>query len=137
MLVACVLLNLTSRTQVDTVREELFIAYPTAFDMAQADDDLEEIIRPLGLVTSRADRLRRMSAKYAEHDLTFNTEDLLHRYTVRPTVDQIAEWPGIGPYALDSWDIFITGDITNVNQMRSKDKPLTAYLESKEWSPPK
>ena len=50
MLVCCMLLNLTNRKQVDTVREELFTKYRTPKDMMNADHrELADILKPLGL----------------------------------------------------------------------------------------
>ena len=39
MLTCCMLLNLTNRKQVDTIRDELFKRYPTPSDMADANHD--------------------------------------------------------------------------------------------------
>ena len=39
MLVCCILLNLTKRTQVDIIRDELFTLYPTPNKMKNANID--------------------------------------------------------------------------------------------------
>ena len=85
MLVCCMLLNLTNRKQVDTVREELFDKYKTPYQMKDAvHPELAEILKPLGLYNTRADRLIKMSEGYVNG---FKSVDELH---------------GIGQYAKDS-----------------------------------
>ena len=94
MLVCCMLVNVTNRKQVDTIRDELFSKYPTPKDMMKAEhSELVEIIKPLGLYNTRADRLIKMSEGYVKG---FNSVDELY---------------GIGQYAKDSWDIFQNNNI--------------------------
>ena len=107
MLTCCMLLNLTNRKQVDTVRDELFKRYPTPKDMMNANQsELAELLKPLGLYNRRAKSLKRMSEGYVKG---FNSVDELY---------------GIGKYAMDSWDIFQNNN-RNVNPT---DKVLLAYL---------
>ena len=62
MLVCCILLNLTKRQQVDEVRHKLFTKYPTEYDMIEADEDeLAQILQPLGLYKRRAKTFTRRS----------------------------------------------------------------------------
>ena len=62
MLVCGMLVNVINRKQVDTIRDELFSKYPTPKDMMKAEhSDLVDIIKPLGLYNTRAERLVRMS----------------------------------------------------------------------------
>ena len=83
------LVNVTNRKQVDTIRDELFSKYPTPKDMMKAEhSDLVDIIKPLGLYNTRATRLIKMSEGYVNG---FN---------------DVTELYGIGQYALDSWEIF-------------------------------
>ena len=57
MLVCCMLVNLTDRRQVDTIREKLFEKYKTPKDMMRAKhSELVDIIKPLGLYNIRANR---------------------------------------------------------------------------------
>ena len=89
MLVCCMLVNLTNRKQVDTIRDKLFNRYPTPQYMMNAEhSELVDIIKPLGLYNTRADRLIKMSEGYVKG---FKSVDELY---------------GIGQYAKDSWDIF-------------------------------
>ena len=107
MLVCCMLLNLTNRKQVDTVREELFTKYRTPKDMMNADHrELANILKPLGLYNRRATSLRLMSAGYING---FKSVDELY---------------GIGQYAKDSWEIF---QMKN-NNIKPRDKVLQEYL---------
>ena len=107
MLTCCVLLNLTNRKQVDTVRDELFKRYPTPKDMMNANQsELAELLKPLGLYNRRAKSLKKMSEGYVKG---FNSVDELY---------------GIGKYAMDSWEIFQNNN-RNVNPT---DKVLLAYL---------
>ena len=107
MLVCCMLLNLTNRKQVDTVREELFTRYKTPKDMMNANHrELADILKPLGLYNRRATSLRLMSAGYING---FKSVDELY---------------GIGQYAKDSWEIFQNKN----NNIKPTDKVLQEYL---------
>ena len=54
ILVCCLCLNLTTRKQMEPVVETLFQRWPTAESLAIApDDELEEMIRPLGMQRKR------------------------------------------------------------------------------------
>ena len=107
MLVCCMLVNLTNRKQVDTVRDKLFNKYPTPKDMMRAKhSDLVDIIKPLGLYNTRAERLIKMSEGYVNG---FKSVDELY---------------GIGQYAKDSWEIFQNKN----NKVKPTDKVLQEYL---------
>ena len=107
MLVCCMLVNLTNRKQVDTVRNKLFSKYPTPQDMMRAKHkDLVDIIKPLGLYNTRAERLIKMSEGYVKG---FKSVDELY---------------GIGQYAKDSWEIFQNKN----NNIKPTDKVLQEYL---------
>ena len=107
MLVCCMLVNVTNRKQVDTIRDKLFNRYPTPQYMMNAEhSELVDIIKPLGLYNTRAQRLIKMSKGYIKG---FNSVDELY---------------GIGQYAKDSWDIFQNNNL-NINPT---DKVLQEYL---------
>ena len=107
MLVCCMLVNVTNRKQVDIVRNELFTKYPTPEDMMKAEhSELVEIIRPLGLYNTRAERLIKMSEGYVNG---FN---------------DVTELYGIGQYAKDSWEIFQLGN----RNVKPRDLVLQEYL---------
>jgi len=107
MLTCCMLLNLTNRKQVDTVRDELFKRYPTPKKMMNANQsELAELLKPLGLYNRRAKSLKRMSEGYVKG---FKSVDELY---------------GIGKYAKDSWEIFQN----NNTDVSPTDKVLLEYL---------
>jgi methyl-CpG-binding domain protein 4 len=111
MLVGCILLNQTTRTQVDSVREELFSLWPDALEMASADpEEIATLIKPLGLFNRRARTLIKFSKEWVEKDWKEPIE--LH---------------GIGKYAQDSWEIFQK----NNYQIQPTDKELVGYLRNK------
>ena len=82
MLVCCMLVNVTNRKQVDTIRDKLFNRYPTPQYMMNAEhSELVDIIKPLGLYNTRADRLIKMSEGYVKG---FKSVDELYGYrTIR------------------------------------------------------
>lgn len=116
MLVGCILLNLTSRRQVDRVLPGLFLHYPDPGKMHHAGPELEEMLRPLGLQNRRAATLREFSIQWIMAEPWGLTEQLL------------AQMKGIGPYALDSYRIFVLGDGSRCD---SGDKELVRWLEGR------
>ena len=94
VLVSCLLLNLTTRKQVEKVIDKLFSKYPVPEDMIRAnEDDLRSIIASLGLVNKRVKTLKRFSQEYLTKDWAMPIE--LY---------------GCGKYANDAWRIFFRGD---------------------------
>ncbi len=94
VLVSCLLLNLTTRAQVDKVVDNLFHRYPGPCSMALAkDEELHDIIKSLGLVNKRVKTLKRFSQEYMTKK--WNTPKELY---------------GCGKYADDAWRIFCRGD---------------------------
>ena len=107
MLTCCMLLNLTNRKQVDTVRDELFSRYPTPKDMMNANQsELADLLKPLGLYNRRAKSLIKMSKGYVKG------------------FKNVSELYGIGQYANDSWEIFQNNNI----KVNPTDKVLLEYL---------
>ena len=101
------LLNLTNRKQVDTIRDELFSRYPTSNDMMSANEsELADLLKPLGLYNRRAKSLKKMSEGYVKG---FKSVDELY---------------GVGEYAKDSWEIFQN----NNKKVKPTDKVLQEYL---------
>jgi len=94
ILVCCLLLNLTTHKQVRKVLHELFRKYPGPATMAMAkEEDLKDLLRPLGLVNKRAKTLIRFSHEYLTKEWK-TAKDLY----------------GCGKYADDAWHIFCVGD---------------------------
>ena len=120
LLVACIMLNLTSRRQAQPVWEELFRRWPTPEALWVHDDrptlliveELTELLRPLGLQNRRALSIWRMTFDYL---------------VVRPDLnrDGVLSLSGVGKYASDSWRIFVDREIVHDVQ----DKELRRYVE--------
>ena len=90
MLVCCILLNCTSRKQVDQVRAKFFERWPDASSAAEADEsEMQEVIALLGFKTKRTKTIKRFSAEFIQKSWAEPNE--LH---------------GIGKYGQDSWEIF-------------------------------
>jgi len=96
-LVACMMLNCTSRRQIEKVLPAFFNKWPNAkkFLMAQREE-VVELIAPLGFQNRRTDRLFEMTTVY-------DTGNWKH----------ISELPGIGDYATRSWEIFFKDKLGN------------------------
>tara|TARA_B100001564_G_scaffold315603_1_gene290432 strand:- start:49 stop:339 length:291 start_codon:yes stop_codon:yes gene_type:complete len=93
---------------VDGVRHELFSKYPTEYELMEADEDeLSEILKPLGLYRRRAKTLIKFSWMW------------VNGFT------DVMELHGIGQYARDSWEIF---QMNNMD-VKPTDKVLLAYLD--------
>jgi methyl-CpG-binding domain protein 4 len=106
--VACVLLNLTKRAQVDKVWPVLFEEAPDPKSMILIQDDrLKEILKPLGLSNVRSKRLKRLATEWV-NGVEY---DKLH---------------GLGEYALASDRIFYRNELPDV-----KDHALKKYVEWK------
>lgn len=93
ILVACILLNCTTRKSMEKVLPKLFETYPDASAMSNADmATLTNIIAPLGFKNRRGTNLIKMSKAYISGEWK-----------------HAKELPGIGNYAADAWEIFIKG----------------------------
>lgn len=110
VLVICMLLNCTTGLQVKRVVEEFFTLCPNAVAATEvAAEDIEKLIRPLGLYTKRSLAIPRLSQEYLGNTWTHVTQ--LH---------------GIGKYAADAYAIFCTG---KWDQVHPNDHMLTKYWE--------
>lgn len=90
VLVSCMMLNCTSRKQVEKVLPTFFNKWSTAKDLINADqDEIAETISPLGFKNRRTKNLLSMSKAYLDQDWQ-DPRDL----------------PGIGEYAARAWEIF-------------------------------
>lgn len=110
-LLCCVIcLNLCTGTALESVHLELFRRWPTSLHMATASiEEVEGVVRYLGLQRRRAISLIRMSTAFACWWDGGDPEDL----------------PGIGKYGADSYEIFVRGNLS----VRPQDKELRKYLE--------
>lgn len=109
IMVCCVLLNCTSRRQIDVIRDEFFERWPDANAMKVADPiEVASVIRSLGFYNRRSKALIRLATEWTESKWT--SPKTLH---------------GIGQYALDSWNIFVKGCLPN----KVNDHVLTKYVQ--------
>lgn len=108
-MVAVIMLNQTGRKAVKFVLP-LFLdrwSSPVKFLFA-SEDEIKEIIWPLGMVNVRCKRLKRMTADF----LTWDETDATKLY-------------GIGKYGSDSYEIFFKNNFN----VQPTDKELKRYLE--------
>ena len=68
MLVCCIMLNCTSRKQVDQVRDQFFKLWPTPQSAMNADEEkMQEIIALLGFKAKRTKTIMRFSKEFLEN----------------------------------------------------------------------
>ncbi|KAL0484736.1 methyl-CpG-binding domain protein [Acrasis kona] len=110
MLVGCILLNVTTGRQMKDVMLEILERWPTPKHLTLADDDeLRELLTPLGLANKRTLTLKRFSQEWINGNWTLPDE--LY---------------GIGQYGCDSYRIFVLGEWDKVSPT---DKELIRYVE--------
>jgi len=108
VLICCIMLNCTSRKQVDQIREEFFNRYPDPESASSADPiEMEDLIKGLGFRKKRTATIQRFS------------NDWVTRKWSEPK-----ELYGIGKYAQDSWEIFQKGNLN----VEPTDGVLIKYL---------
>jgi len=108
-MVGVIMLNQTGRKPVKTVLPEFLYWFPNPIALLNADEEfVKGIIRPLGMVNVRYQRIKRMSEDFLEWD----HEDATKLY-------------GIGKYGSDSYEIFFKQNYT----VSPTDKELKRYLE--------
>jgi len=108
ILICCLLLNQTSRKQLDQVVETFFEKYPNADSLLSANlNELKNLIRPLGMYNRRANTLIRFSNEYLDGNW-ISPKDLY----------------GCGKYADDAWRIFCKGEW---NDVKPNDHALNDY----------
>jgi len=93
ILVVCLMLNQTSRKQVEPMIHDFFSKYPDPKSILDSkEEDLFSILKPLGLANRRVKTLKKFSSDYINLDWE-NAKDLY----------------GCGKYANDAHEIFIKG----------------------------
>ena len=109
MLVCCILLNQTTNQQVRKVLDPLFELMPNPETCVSVDPlKISEIIKPTGFYNIKASRIQKLSQKWIEG--FSDPRDL----------------PGVGKYAMESWDIFVN----KKTDFTPSDKKLKMYLDS-------
>lgn len=108
MLVCCIMLNCTSRKQVDQVRDKFFSLFPGPYEASRADlTEMAEVISTLGFKNKRANIIKRFSSDWINLEWT-----------------EPNELYGIGKYGQDSWEIFQKGNLS----VSPTDGVLSLYL---------
>jgi methyl-CpG-binding domain protein 4 len=116
ILVSCMMLNCTSRKQVEKVLPEFMRRWPGPGDFIKADDsEVIALCKPLGFAKRRTANLKKMTEMYLATDWT-----------------HVRQFPGIGEYAARAWEIFCTG---NLGDEPPKDHALVKYYwwAKKNW----
>lgn len=94
-LIACLMLNCTSRKQVEKVIPSFFKLWPTPTHLlSSCPSAVSDVIAPLGFRNRRTTRLFDMTKKYVESDWS-----------------HAIELPGVGEYAARAWEIFFKNDL--------------------------
>ena len=107
-MVAVIMLNQTGRKAVKYVLPLFLDRWPTPVEFLWAtEDEVKEIIRPLGMYNRRFQRLKRMTSDF----LTWDGNDATMLY-------------GIGKYGSDSYEIFFKQNYS----VQPTDKELKRYL---------
>ena len=108
-MVAVIMLNQTGRKPAKTVLPKFLDHWSRPSQFIQADpEEVQKIIKPLGMVNVRTKRLLRMTVDF----LTWDGEDATMLY-------------GIGKYGSDSYEIFFKQNYT----VQPTDKELKRYLD--------
>ena len=110
LLLCCILLNQTSRAQVDPVLARLLAAFPDAASLASAEvAQIEELLRPLGLHRRRARTL-----------IAFSTAFLKGEWRTP------RDLPGIGRYGSEAHELFCRGQW---RELEPHDHALRWYID--------
>ncbi|KAI9062160.1 hypothetical protein FKP32DRAFT_858546 [Trametes sanguinea] len=154
VIVAVTLLNKTAGRQSIPVFFDIMDRWPTPHALAQAPlSFLHELVKDLGLGEVRSARLVALSQRYIEDPPICERLRPSRGKMIVPCTSQggymevkypptpISHLPGCGPYALDSYRIFCTGD-DQWRSVRPRDKELIKFLqwkwaieEYRQWDP--
>jgi methyl-CpG-binding domain protein 4 len=94
-LVVCILLNCTTRKQVEKILPKFFNKWPDAESLSLAKQtDVENVIACLGFGKRRSSRLLDLANTYIKKDWT-----------------HVNQLPGIGEYASRMWEIFFQNNL--------------------------
>lgn len=107
ILIVCLMLNQTSRKQVEPMIEGFFDKWPSASDAALADEEeMREVIKSLGMYNRRVKTIKNMSSQYLSG------------------FENAKELYGCGKYADDAYRIFMKGEWRDVEP---NDQALNKY----------
>ena len=97
-LVACLMLNCTSRRQVEKIIPTFFSLWPDPYSFLNAKQpEITNVICTLGFQNRRSKRLLDMTEAYIKKDWR-----------------HVSQLPGVGEYASRAWEIFFTKDLGGV-----------------------
>ena len=118
ILVVCLLLNQTSRRQVEPIITEFFKKFPNPEALVECNDaELRDLIGSLGLVNRRINILKRFSEEF-----------------VTKRWDRAKELYGCGKYADDTYEIFIKGQWKNTTPDDHALKDYWGFLSLYEYT---
>ena len=108
MVVICILLNQTTNQQVRKVLDPLFELIKDPVSCSALDpSEISSIIKSTGFCNVKSKRIVDMSSKWVSG------------------FKDPSELPGVGKYALESWEIFVNGNLS----ISPSDKKLKMYLD--------
>ena len=108
--VSCVMLNCTTRKQVEKILPKFFSLWPSAEELLKSNpEDIAETIATLGFKNRRTKNLLSMSRSYLEREWK-----------------DPRELPGIGEYGARAWEIFCADKL---GDEPPKDGALVLYWE--------
>lgn len=92
-------------------------------------DELVELLRPLGLYNKRANWLKGFSEHVLEDQQGRSfPKTSLTSFLSEERTDPTSHYPGVGPYALDSLRIFCVKNKDAWKHVMPRDKELVRYL---------
>ena len=107
IMISCILLNQTTNIQVRPVIVDLFNRFPTPNSITKSQtQEISDIIRRTGFQNVKAKRIVDFTESWNSGERNPD------------------KFPGIGPYARDSWKIFVEG----ITDIFPADKKLKIYL---------
>jgi len=115
ILISCLMLNQTTRKQVDKVVWQFFDKWPDPKSfLGSKHEEVSDMLRPLGFYNRRPKSMRRF------------TEEYIKREWAEPI-----ELHCIGKYANDAWRIFCRGDWKAVDPQDHALNKYHAFLQEK------
>lgn len=116
MLVACMMLNQSRGQEVKKAMRTFFAGFPDPQTVRRAGalktHNMETILKPTGLAKRKVEMIRKFSEFWLEQGVPESAFD-------------VANYPGCGDYAVESYRLFIDRDDT----FAPKDKEVKRYLE--------
>lgn len=128
VIVITMLLKRTTGKQVRPVLDELFQRWPRPLEMSRASANLQELIRPLGFGTQRAEELRKMSRQYSDWLREEHVDDpgtRIPTLAAGPPPERVRHFYGCGQYVEQAYRICCRGDLS----FEPTDKELRSYRE--------